>query len=619
MDLEKELKSHPELSSCLDDIIKSCNKIWANPLLPWFTKHDVSHSQEIVHLLGQILSPLEETPQKLNEHELFILLASAYLHDIGMQNLKVVDISIDKLTSEEYEQIRKMHAEESFNIILKRLNKTMERDDFHLPIIKDDYISIIARVSKGHATDFFEESIDYFQQNPAEPLNRSVRADLLTALLMIADELDLQSKRAEFSETAKSNLSDYSAVHWYKHHYVASVEVDKGTVHLTLQFPADASEYDVLIKELIETKLKEQIEKVNPMLNESTGGLLHLNDIEIQTQVDNTGTKRKLPDGALEELKKILKEPVPVTSDVKEVEHIITHSIPRASSLFTGRNADLKKPDSPNSSWLSSTFNISKIIWWVLGILGAIIAGIIIPHCTKSPHQGQKSDAASSFQDRLLFIKAAKEGNVSAIELLLDKGVDVNTIGRDGNTALIWAARHGQRACVQKLIEKGSKVDVKNSVGWTALITASRDGHKAVVELLIENAADVNAKANDGNTAFTYASAKGYDGIVDILKKYGAVTVKYQDPKILTAAFKGDVNTLKGLLEKGVSPNTIDQIGGETPLMYAMGRNHFECAKLLLEFEADINIRAKNGHTVLDVIKGRPEMLELIEIYGAKR
>ncbi len=53
--------------------------------------------------------------------------------------------------------------------------------------------------------------------------------------------------------------------------------------------------------------------------------------------------------------------------------------------------------------------------------------------------------------------------------------------------------------------------------------------------------------------------------------------------------------------------------------MYAMGRNHFECAKLLLEFEADINIRAKNGHTVLDVIKGRPEMLELIEIYGAKR
>ena len=243
--------------------------------------------------MGQILSPLEETSQKLNEHELFILLASAYLHDIGMQNLKIDNISIDKLTSEGYELVRKRHAEESYDIILKRLNKTIERDDFHLPIIEDDYLPIIARVSKGHATGFFEESIEHFQENPAKPLNRTVRAELLTALLMIADELDLQSKRAEFSETAKFNLSDYSAVHWYKHHYVASVKVDKGTVCLTLEFPKDANEYKELIRELIETKLKTQIDKVNPILKESTGGLLHLNDINIQTRTDNSGAQKE--------------------------------------------------------------------------------------------------------------------------------------------------------------------------------------------------------------------------------------------------------------------------------------------------------------------------------------
>ncbi len=168
----------------------------------------------------------------------------------------------------------------------------------------------------------------------------------------------------------------------------------------------------------------------------------------------------------------------------------------------------LKRPDSPNSSWLSSTFNISKIIWWVLGILGAIIAGIIIPHCTKSPHQ--------------------KQINLKSIS---NKGVISQT-------------------------------------------TISSDVKGEVVE----------------------------------------------GDKILTAALKGDVNTLKALLEKGVSPNTINQIGGgETPLMYAMGQNRFECAKLLLEFGADANIRAKDGHTVLDDIKSRPEMLKLIEKYGTKR
>ena len=222
-------------------------------------------------------------------------------------------------------------------------------------------------------------------------------------------------------------------------------------------------------------------------------------------------------------------------------------------------------------------------------------------------------NASSSFQDRLLFMAAAEEGNVAAIESLLDKGVGVNAIDRDGYTALIRAAMYGQRACVQKLIEKGSKVDVKSSIGWTALIAASYKGHKAIVELLIENGADVNGKTNDRNTAFTFASSEGYDEIVEILKKSGAVIVRYQDPRILTAVLMGDVHTLKALLKKGVSANTIDRIGGETPLMYAVGKNRLECAKLLLEFGADVNIRAKDGHTVLDNIKNKPEMLKLIE------
>ena len=343
MDLEQKIKSYSKLSSCLADIIKSCERIWNNPLLPWFTKHDVSHSKEVIHLLGQILSPLEETPQMLNEHELFILLASAYLHDIGMQNLKVDDISIDKLTSEEYEFIRKRHAEESHDIILKRLNSTMQRDDFHLPVIEDDYVPIIARVSKGHATDFFKESINFFEKYPAKPLNRTVRAELLTALLMIADELDLQNKRIDFAETAKINLSDYSAVHWYKHHYVDSVEVNNGTVDLTLLFPADADKYKNLIKELIEAKLKIQIEKVNPILRNLTSGILHLNDINIQTRTDASGTKRILPEGALKELMKISKKDKNIISDTMKTEGIIPLSIPRPSPIFTGREVELKR------------------------------------------------------------------------------------------------------------------------------------------------------------------------------------------------------------------------------------------------------------------------------------
>ena len=92
------------------------------------------------------------------------MLASAYLHDIGMQYLKVDNISVDKLTSDEYEIIRKRHAEESYNIILKRVQESLRRDDFHLPEIKEEYLPVIAWVSKGHATEFLKRQYNIFEK-----------------------------------------------------------------------------------------------------------------------------------------------------------------------------------------------------------------------------------------------------------------------------------------------------------------------------------------------------------------------------------------------------------------------------------------------------------------------
>ena len=342
MDLEEKLKQSSDLYKTLKEIEEFCKRIWRVPLLSWFTSHDVSHSKEIIHLLGQILLPIENTAASLTEHELFILLASAYLHDIGMQYLKVEDISVDKLNSDEYEIIRKRHAEESYNIILKSVQESLHRDDFHPPEIEEEYLPVIAWVSKGHATEFFEETLQHFRGNPATPLNRPVRGELLASLLLIADELDLQSKRVKFPETAKFNLSDFSYVHWFKHHYVDFVEIKNGDISLTLKFPVNADEYKELIKELIETKLKVQIDKVNPRLRKETSGLLHLNNVvNIQIKTDDTGTKRALPNGALKELKKMLKKEAPEKSVTHQKEDIIHRNIPKPTSIFTGRKNEL--------------------------------------------------------------------------------------------------------------------------------------------------------------------------------------------------------------------------------------------------------------------------------------
>ena len=97
-----------------------------------------------------------------------------------------------------------------------------------------------------------------------------------------------------------------------------------------------------MIKELIETKLKVQIDKVNPILRETTSGLLHLNnDINIQIKTDDTGTKRALTNGALKELKKMLKIEAPEKSPVIQKEDIIQRYIPKPTNIFTGRKDEL--------------------------------------------------------------------------------------------------------------------------------------------------------------------------------------------------------------------------------------------------------------------------------------
>ena len=275
----------PRLFSDLQDIEKFCEDVWKDRLLPWFTNHNHDHSREIIYILDQLMRPIEGGKASLSEHELFVLFASAFLHDIGMQFLKWEDIPIEKLTEKEYNEIRKKHAELSSEIVLKRVAKSVDRDDFHLPAcIDDDYIAPIALVCKGHSTDYFAEVVKIFRNNSYTPKGRPFRGELLAALLLIADELDMQCKRVDFKETVKFNLSVHSQVHWYKHHYVDYVGISKNAVNITLRFPSNSDDYALLVKELIKTKLVEQIKRVNPYLREGTEGVLYLDD-EVEFKV----------------------------------------------------------------------------------------------------------------------------------------------------------------------------------------------------------------------------------------------------------------------------------------------------------------------------------------------
>ena len=79
---------------------------------------------------------------------------------------------------------------------------------------------------------------------------------------------------------------------------------------------------------------------------------------------------------------------------------------------------------------------------------------------------------------------AARDGDVAAVNALLDDGVDVNALLRNEWTALMIAALHNRPQVVSTLIRRGAYLDVRNAAGWSALTIAERKGYEKVAKLL---------------------------------------------------------------------------------------------------------------------------------------
>jgi hypothetical protein len=91
---------------------------------------------------------------------------------------------------------------------------------------------------------------------------------------------------------------------------------------------------------------------------------------------------------------------------------------------------------------------------------------------------------------------------------LLDKGADVDARSiKFGSTPLMKAAGEGEIETMEMLISRGAKLDARDYRGQTALMYAVKNGCRVAAGLLISKGADVNAKNNWGSTALTIANS----------------------------------------------------------------------------------------------------------------
>ena len=176
-----------------------------------------------------------------------------------------------------------------------------------------------------------------------------------------------------------------------------------------------------------------------------------------------------------------------------------------------------------------------------------------------------------------------------------------NTRNSDGTTLLHFTAHEGYSGFVAFLLKKNVDVDAKNSSGSTPLHEATRMGHKNVLTLLIEAGADINAQDAEGNCALHIATPKNqYMDILELLLLHKA-NPNLRDghgnsPMHIAIILNREPATIKLLLENGADIS-IRNIEGKTPLYIAVQDERLVYIPLLLEYGASIFAVDNKGTT----------------------
>jgi hypothetical protein len=214
---------------------------------------------------------------------------------------------------------------------------------------------------------------------------------------------------------------------------------------------------------------------------------------------------------------------------------------------------------------------------WGCRLFGMLAGLCLLVHCgdgqdralQKLPGQGYSLSVAE-------FLRAAREGNVEALRLLLKAGVDVNVCDASGRCALNEAARHAQLAAVSLLLESGAD---PQSGAKGSLSAAVEGGETEILRAILRKKPELSV---DGTALLTQAAEKGGRQVLaTLLAELPSVTAP-EVKVLLAAAEKGDTGSMDLLLQGGASAWAAEEGTGRTALMAAAGRGHVAVVELLL-------------------------------------
>ena len=120
----------------------------------------------------------------------------------------------------------------------------------------------------------------------------------------------------------------------------------------------------------------------------------------------------------------------------------------------------------------------------------------------------------------------------------------------------------------------------------TALLEAARRGQPDIGEYLLDRGASAKAENGDSSPLFW-------------------------------ASQNRDITLVQKLLDHGADPNVVTHWEGDTPLSTAAQNGQTEIVKLLIAHGAKVDVRDKQGNSLLKMAAGHPDIVQILKQAGA--
>lgn len=184
---------------------------------------------------------------------------------------------------------------------------------------------------------------------------------------------------------------------------------------------------------------------------------------------------------------------------------------------------------------------------------------------------------------------AVMSGNLDLVNLLIEYDVDVNfmvSVDEVGVWAYLNYEKESYLDIMEVLIDAGLEINKQDSIGYTALLEMASNGHLDIIKLLVKNGADINLAKDDETTPLMLATYEDHEEIVKYLVKECA-----------------DIDAVNAQ--------------GNTALIAGCLNGSYGAVKVLLKYGANIQIENENGMTAIQIAEenGYNEIVKLISRY----